>query len=311
MSNHKRRRGFTLLELIVVVAIILLLVALILPAIQMVRLTASRMQSTNNLKQIGLAMHTHNDVKGRLPGVNNARKVTPVDPIYLASGSGDDPNADVPPMLQLIPYTEVKLRPEDGYPALKVLTAPADPTFTSQGLSNGSAIQGPCSYGLNMSALEGRPNLTNGFPDGTSQTIAATERYIISYMLSDTSTPHSGAEWETGTSYAEVLPGSASNYYYEASRRATFADAGYRGEVIPITSVINGQVVTRPSVPGQTFQVRPKPDAAWSAVPQTPYAAGLPTLLFDGSVRTISPTIDPSLFWSAVTRDRGEVMADW
>jgi len=37
----------------------------------------------------------------------------------------------------------------------------------------------------------------------------------------------------------------------------------------------------------------------------------LPTLLFDGSVRTIGPGVDPSLFWSAVTRDRGEVLADW
>lgn len=78
-----------------------------------------------------------------------------------------------------------------------------------------------------------------------------------------------------------------------------------------MTNVVNGSPVTRPSVPGQTFQVRPKPPDAWSGVPQTPFAAGLPALMFDGSVRTVSPKVDPSLFWGAVTRDKGEVLTDW
>ena len=153
--------------------------------------------------------------------------------------------------------------------------------------------------------------MANGFPDGTGSTIAAAERYYVSSMLSDTNVAHSGAEFENGNSYAEVLPGTQEDGYYSPSRRASFADAGYRGEAIPITTTINGQSVTRPSVPGQTFQVRPKVNSAWSGVPQTPYASGLPTLLFDGSVRTISPGVDPSLFWSAVTRDQGEVLSDW
>ena len=312
MSNVQHRRGFSLLELIIVVAIVLLLIALILPAIQMVRSTASRMQSTNNLKQIGLALHQHNDAKGRFPGVNNARKITTVDFRFLEFDN--DPNADYPPMLQLIPFMEAKLRPEDGYPPLKVLTGPADPTFPSHWPDETSklgVIQGPCSYGLNMSALEGRPNLANGFPDGTGQTIAATERYFTSYMLSDTTVAHSGAEYQTGTSYSEVIPGTQEDGFYSPSRRASFADAGYRGEVIPITRTVNGQSVTRPSVPGQTFQVRPKVDSAWSGVPQTPYASGLPTLFFDGSVRTINSGVDPSVFWGAVTRNGGEVLTDW
>jgi prepilin-type N-terminal cleavage/methylation domain-containing protein len=160
-----RLKGFTLIELLVVIAIIAVLIGLLLPAVQKVREAAARIQSANNLHQMGLAVHnfaTAND-SALPPYVGRFKSSPDVHSLFY----------------YILPYIEQE-NIANQYPqgfigfdvpvTVKTFIAPADPT-------NDSASD-MTSYASNIALFQVGARLPASFnPKGTSNTVILMERY--------------------------------------------------------------------------------------------------------------------------------------
>src|SRR5262245_21226611 len=100
MTILRRPRAFTLVELLVVIAIIGVLVALLLPAVQMARESARRMRCANQLKQFGTAIHNYHDNYNSFPIGHMFRGIFDGDPLDGDGGSGFGWGAAILPYIE-------------------------------------------------------------------------------------------------------------------------------------------------------------------------------------------------------------------
>jgi len=114
MSYRRSRSAFTLVELLVVIAIICVLVALLLPAVQAAREAARRMSCSNNLKQLGLALHNYHDVYKSFPSLSQGTQVP--DHTMSMSGGGSGVVFLLPFIEQTALYEQWGM-PQAPYPA--------------------------------------------------------------------------------------------------------------------------------------------------------------------------------------------------
>jgi hypothetical protein len=289
-----RRVGVTLIEILIVVAILAILVGLILAGIQKVRMASIRTSSSNNLRQIMLGLHQLADrEQGRVKRM--AHQGIKSDGTWYKDSSV---------FYLILPWTYGERQfPIGGSdeqfqdflsPRVPIYRCPADPSWDY--MATMAHARGKCSYVANMQVFNGSMTFPMSIPDGTTNTVGFTEHYYMCTM------PGPGATFIEYTSIFDSTPSGS------GPRRATFADKGW-SDVLPVTDPATKRTVA--SIPGKTFQVRPRVEEADHRIPQTPFPTGLPIALFDGSVRTLSPGIDESVFWSLVTPSGGEVVNDY
>jgi prepilin-type processing-associated H-X9-DG protein len=304
---------------LVVIAIIAILIGLLLPAVQKVRQAAARIQSQNNLKQMGIAAHAAHDANRAFPSM------------YGPYGGAGGVSGSV--FYHLLPYVEQDNLYRTGPDAsrsvpLKVLYAPADSSYGTgvYTLTNGSApwsagftvgnpvppwagantTWGLSSYSANWQFFGDAPTNIGGVTDGTSNTIMFNEKYAVASRPAGN--PRQGANlWGYGVppittdGYRTTLPGDSlfvSPYW---------ARSGFVNNANPVPTAWTGaapwlcRCMVRPEFNIPSTAAHPLKSQALNS-------NSINMAMADGSVRSVSGSVTDEAWSGSETPANGEVI---
>jgi prepilin-type N-terminal cleavage/methylation domain-containing protein/prepilin-type processing-associated H-X9-DG protein len=298
MIRHARRRAFTLMELVVVIAIVAILISLLIPAAQQARSAAYKMSCQNNLKNVGFAAHNYHGVYSSFP--------PGVGPYPQQPATNGDRFGIF--MLHLLPYMEQDNLAKTPYEwddsrfysnPIKILVCPSDPSVIGFGTPPGTASDskgktwGTSSYAGNAQVFcyvdengyhiraDRFPKLGVDFPDGTSSTILYVEKYGRC----------TNSDWSDGGSFWAYSDTTASQQPL------------HPGFAISWTGAAIG--------PTSKFLVQPKYTDCDPTLASSGHSNGMNVCMADGSVHFLRASISNATWWALCTPSSGDTPTDW
>jgi prepilin-type N-terminal cleavage/methylation domain-containing protein/prepilin-type processing-associated H-X9-DG protein len=312
-KNERPTRGFTLIELLVVIAIIAVLVGLLLPAVQAAREAARRAQCTNNLKQIGLAMHGYHSTVGVFP------------PGYLSATPNNSSDPEAPELGPGWAWGTLllgQLEQSALYNAANFslpITHGACQTVRTAGLR---VFLCPSSVGTGAAIFKsGSPP-----PGAVVPTDVSPGQYVASagqFEVADSPANNNGIFYRNSRIGMQDITDGSSLTLMVGERSRNIADSTWVGAIPgaqvctkptwrvqdcePSNVMVLGH--TGPSPGGQQWVDTPNykgagADDFWSLHP-----GGCEFLFCDGSVRFLKESINPRIFSQLSTRAGGEVVS--
>ncbi len=304
MPRSHSQRAFTLVELLVVIAIIGILIALLLPAVQAAREAARRSQCTNNLKQLGLAMHNYHDTF----------KVFP--PGYLNSASMSTCKRDCW-MQRILPFIEQSAM-QDAYKA-------QDPVWimdTDEDVKDAQLAALMCPSDGSKPAFGGSGGLRNGGYGFQGNYVMCTGDQIM-----DPTAELRGITYHASSSnFASITDGTSNTLLAsEAVRRSNATNGwgepgGYWGGARWGAYGFTTLEPPNTSAPDQIYQCK---NTSWPNAPCTSiggtndarnyarsyHPGGVNVALADASVQFLSDTVELETYQAMSTRNQREALS--